>query len=67
MASQISVGEVNNLAIRIYGENGGLEWHQNEPNTLLVKHLEKPTEIYRTGNGYLSDEAKRGLPRSARG
>jgi predicted dehydrogenase len=58
MASQISVGEENNLAIRVYGETGGLEWHQNEPNTLLVKHLDRPTEIYRTGNGYLSDVAK---------
>lgn len=58
LASQISVGEENNLAIRVYGETGGLEWHQNEPNTLLVKHLDRPTEIYRTGQGYLSDEAK---------
>lgn len=56
-ASQISVGEENNLNIRIYGETGGLEWHQNEPNTLLVKHLEQPTQVYRTGNGYLCDAA----------
>lgn len=53
MASQIAVGEENNLSIRIWGETGGLEWHQNEPNTLLVKHLDKPTEIYRTGHDYL--------------
>ncbi len=51
--SQISVGEENNLNIRVYGEKGGLEWHQNEPNTLLVKHLDKPQEIFRTANGYL--------------
>jgi len=55
--SQISVGEENNLNIRIYGEKGGLEWHQNEPNTLLVKHLDKPQEIYRTANGYLGAAA----------
>jgi predicted dehydrogenase len=58
--SQISVGEENNLSIRVYGETGGLEWHQNEPNTLLVKHLDKPMEVYRTGNGYLGAAAAAG-------
>ncbi len=56
-ASQISVGEENSLNIRIYGETGGLEWHQMEPNTLLVHRLDQPTQIYRTGNGYLCDSA----------
>jgi predicted dehydrogenase len=51
--SQISVGEENNLNIRVYGEKGGLEWHQREPNTLLVKWIDKPVEVYRTANGYL--------------
>ena len=55
--SQISVGEENNLNIRVYGETGGLEWHQNEPNTLLVKSLDGPTQVFRTGNGYLGAEA----------
>jgi predicted dehydrogenase len=56
-ASQISVGEENNLNIRIYGEKGGLEWHQNEPNTLLVKWLDQPMQVYRTANGYLGKAA----------
>ena len=51
--SQISVGEENGLNIRVYGEKGGLEWHQKEPNTLLAKWLDKPMETLRTGNGYL--------------
>jgi predicted dehydrogenase len=55
--SQISVGEENNLNLRVYGEKGGLEWHQKEPNTLLVKWLDKPMEIYRTANGYLGTAA----------
>ena len=55
--SQISVGEENALNIRIYGEKGGLEWHQQQPNTLLIKHLDKPTEIFRTSVGNLSAEA----------
>ena len=57
-ASQISVGEENNLNIRVWGEIGGLEWHQNEPNTMLVKYRDRPTEIYRTANGYLGPAAQ---------
>ena len=57
-SSQISVGEENNLNIRVYGELGGLEWHQKEPNTLLVKWPDQPMQVYRTANGYLSDAAK---------
>jgi predicted dehydrogenase len=55
--SQIAVGEENNLNIRVWGELGGLEWHQKEPNTLLVKWMDKPMEVYRTANGYLSAAA----------
>ncbi|MDR3094863.1 MAG: Gfo/Idh/MocA family oxidoreductase [Bacteroidales bacterium] len=58
MASQIAVGEENAIAIRVYGEKGGLEWHQQEPNTLLAKWLDRPTEVIRVGTGYLSDFAK---------
>lgn len=57
-SSQISVGEENNLNIRVYGELGGLEWHQKEPNTLLVKWLDQPMQVYRAANGYLCDAAK---------
>lgn len=56
-ASQISVGEENNLNIRVYGETGGIEWHQNEPNTMLVKWLDQPMQVYRTANGYLGEAA----------
>lgn len=56
-ASQISNGEENALNIRIYGETGGLEWHQMEPNTLLHK-TNDGQRILRTGVGNLCDEAK---------
>src|ERR1051326_6152289 len=56
--SQISVGEENNLNIRVYGELAGIEWHQKEPNTMLVKWLDRPMEIYRTGMGYLGASAR---------
>jgi predicted dehydrogenase len=57
-ASQISVGEENNLNLRVYGELGGLEWHQREPNTMLVKWPDQPMQVYRTANGYLGAAAK---------
>lgn len=59
MASQVAAGEENALKIRVYGENGGLEWAQHEPNTLIVRWLDKPAEIWRAGSGYLSDIAAR--------
>lgn len=52
IASQIAAGEENALKIRIYGENGGIEWAQQEPNTLLVKWLDQPTQILRAGSNY---------------
>jgi predicted dehydrogenase len=52
-ASQISVGEENNLAIWIYGEKGGLEWHQEHPNYLYVKSQDQPTQVWKRGNGYV--------------
>ena len=57
-ASQISAGEENNLRIRIYGEKAGLEWAQQEPNTLIVRWLDKPMEIMRTGVGKLYPETQ---------
>ncbi|MCK5463337.1 MAG: gfo/Idh/MocA family oxidoreductase, partial [Bacteroidales bacterium] len=57
-ASQISAGEENGLKIRVYGEKGGLEWIQVEPNTLTVKWLDKPVEVIRPGNPWCSDIAQ---------
>jgi predicted dehydrogenase len=59
IATQVASGQENNLTIKIYGEKGGLEWRQEEPNSLVVRSLDKPKEIYRTGMGYLSDAAKK--------
>ena len=57
MATQVAAGEENNVRIRVYGEKGGLEWKQEDNNSLLVKWLDKPMEVYRTGSGYLSPVA----------
>ncbi|HXB92317.1 MAG TPA: Gfo/Idh/MocA family oxidoreductase [Puia sp.] len=58
VASQVAAGEENALKIRLYGEKGGIEWAQQEPNTLVVKWLDQPAQVYRTGAGYLSSFAK---------
>lgn len=52
MASQVAAGEENALKIRVYGEKGGVEWAQQEPNTLLVKWLEQPMQVLRAGGNY---------------
>ena len=54
MASQVAAGEENALRIRVYGEKGGIEWAQHEPNTLLVKWLDQPAQILRAGANYAS-------------
>jgi predicted dehydrogenase len=58
-ASQISVGEENDLNLRVYGTKAGLEWHQEHPNELTVKYPDQPAQIWRRGNGYVGEQAKR--------
>ncbi len=53
MASQVAAGEENALKIRVYGEKGGVEWFQHEPNSLIVKWLEAPAQILRAGSAHL--------------
>ncbi|MBN1985864.1 MAG: Gfo/Idh/MocA family oxidoreductase [Prolixibacteraceae bacterium] len=57
MATQIAAGEENAIKIRVYGDKGGLEWLQHEPNTLIVKWLGKPTQILRVGTSMNSAAA----------
>lgn len=57
IASQVAAGEENALKIRVYGENGGLEWHQQEPNSLIVRWLDQPLQTYRANGNGLSAEA----------
>jgi predicted dehydrogenase len=58
-ASQICVGDENNLNIRVYGTRSALEWHQEHPNELVVKFADQPRQVWRRGNGYVGGEAKR--------
>jgi hypothetical protein len=59
LASQVSTGEENNLRIRIYGTEGGLEWRQEEPDYLYHRSMEEPERVLKRGNDYLCEEAKR--------
>lgn len=58
VATQVAAGEENNLKIKVYGETGGLEWRQEEPNSLVVRSLDGPKQTYRTGMGYVGEAAK---------
>ncbi|VAW19217.1 Oxidoreductase [hydrothermal vent metagenome] len=49
IATQIAAGEENALKIRIYGDKGGLEWSHHDPNTLILKWLDEPTQLLRVG------------------
>jgi predicted dehydrogenase len=49
MASQVAAGEENGLRIRIHGEKGGLDWAQQEPNSLTIRWQDGPTTIFRAG------------------
>ncbi len=48
-ASQICVGDANDLTISVYCEEAGLHWRQEEPNTLTVGRRDKPTETWHAG------------------
>jgi predicted dehydrogenase len=52
-ATQIAIGEENNLAIWVHGEKASLEWHQEHPNYLYVRRMDKPEEVWKRGNGYV--------------
>ena len=55
--SQIALGEENNLAIKVYGEKGSLEWRQENPNQLITHWLEAPVKIFTPNGNDLYDEA----------
>lgn len=56
-ASQVSNGDENDLNIRVYGTKKSIEWHQEEPNDLLVKDARAPRQVWRRGNDYVTGAA----------
>lgn len=59
IASQVCAGEENVLKIRVYGEKGGIEWKQMEPNSLVYRPTDAPYQVLRAGLGQagLCDQA----------
>ena len=57
VCSQVCCGEENDLWIRLYGTRAALEWHQQEPNTLLFKPAGDAVQVRRTGKGFTSPGA----------
>ncbi len=57
IATQIAAGEENAIRIRVYGDKGGLDWFQHEPNTLYLKWKDNPTQILRVGTSMNSNVA----------
>ena len=53
-SSQVSIGDENNLNLRVYGSKASLEWHQEYPNELTVKFGDQPRQVWRRGNGYVT-------------
>jgi len=53
-ATQIGIGEENNLAIWVHGEKASLEWHQEDPNYLYVRRMSKAEEVWKRGNDYVA-------------
>jgi len=58
MASQVAAGEGNGLRLRVYGENGSIDWRQEDPNRLRVKWLDGPEETRHAAGSYLSRDAR---------
>ncbi|MEO5807851.1 Gfo/Idh/MocA family oxidoreductase [Devosia sp.] len=55
-ASQVAVGSENGLQLRIYGEKGGLEWRQDNPNYMWFTEFGKPKQLLTRG-GAISGNA----------
>lgn len=62
IASQVCTGDENELRLRVYGDRASLDWRQPEPNSLLIKRNDGPTELLRTGMPCVGD-ASRALTR----
>ncbi|MEG3176691.1 Gfo/Idh/MocA family oxidoreductase [Sphingomonas sp. RB3P16] len=58
LASQIEIGELNGLRIRVYGDRGGLAWRQEHPNTLTLHALDGTTTLLRAGDAGLGQDAR---------
>ena len=56
-SSQVCVGHMNGLVVRIFGTEGAIEWHEEEPNVLFVTKKGQPMQTYHRGMAYISERA----------
>ncbi len=57
-ASQVCAGQLNDLRLRVWGSRGGLQWHQENPDHLVVKSLDGPDRTFHRGDAGLCDAAR---------
>ena len=58
-ASQVAHGHENALRLRVYGETGGLEWAQEEPDRLWFTPSDQPRRLLTRGGVGMEAEAAR--------
>lgn len=58
-SSQVAPGNENALRIRVYGEKGGLEWAQEDPNYLWYTPLGEPKRLITRNGAGAGDAAAR--------
>ena len=58
-ASQVAHGHENALRLRVYGETGGLEWAQEEPDRLWFTPSDQPRRLLTRGGVGMAAEAAR--------
>jgi predicted dehydrogenase len=56
-ASQVAAGQANALRLRVYGDEAGLEWEQEQPDLLRFARLGAPPELLRRGGPALGEAA----------
>ncbi len=49
-ASQVAPGCENGLQLRVFGENGGLEWRQDNPNQMWYSPFGQPRQLLTRGS-----------------
>jgi predicted dehydrogenase len=54
-----AAGAEHGLRIRVFGDSGGLEWHQEEPNSMLHRPLDGFAQVLTRGRPGLSPQAER--------
>lgn len=60
VASQVLVGDANDLAISVYCDEAGLHWRQEQPNSMTIGRRDRPTEVWHAGSNraYLAGDVR---------